>query len=181
MDSQRVPPWTIRRAGLDDADALSAIKLLTFREAFLEDFAIPYPPADLARFEEDSYGPARVSAELADPAHATWIGVAADGALMGYAHAGPCKLPHRDATPNHGELYQLYLRRDAQGIGLGRALLDTALVWLSQAFPGPLWIGVWSGNERAQAVYAARGFRKVGGYGFMVGNHRDEEHILRRD
>lgn len=175
------PPPLLREATPGDTAALAALKLATFRETFLEDFAIPYPPGDLARFEAETYGEARIAAEIADPAHRTWLCETADGTLLAYAHAGPCKLPHPEVTPRSGELYQLYVRRDAQGMGLGRRLLATALDWLGTAYPGPLWIGVWSRNERAQAVYAAAGFRKVGDYHFMVGDHRDEEYIFRRD
>ncbi len=60
-------------------------------------------------------------------------------------------------------------------------LLKTSLDWLAQNYPGPLWLGVWSGNYRAQAVYAAAGFSKAGDYHFMVGDHRDAEYIYRRD
>lgn len=176
------PPHAVLRAASPrDVPALAALKLVTFREAFLEDFAVPYPPDDLARFEAETYGEARIAAEIADEAHKSWVCEAADGTLLAYAHAGPCKLPHAEVTPRSGELYQIYVRRPAQGMGLGRQLLATALDWLSIAYPGPLWIGVWSRNERAQAVYAAAGFRKVGEYHFMVGDHRDDEHIYRRD
>lgn len=175
------PPPSLREATPDDAAALAALKLATFRETFLEDFAIPYPPDDLARFEAETYGEERIAAEIADPAHRTWLCETAAGTLLAYAHAGPCKLPHDEATLHSGELYQLYVRRAAQGLGLGRRLLATALDWLGATYPGSLWLGVWSRNERAQAVYAAAGFRKVGDYHFMVGNHRDEEYIFRRD
>jgi len=163
-----------------DAPALAALKLACFRETFLEGFGIPYPPADLAQFEAQAYGEATVAAELADPARATWLCAAPDGRLLAYAHAGPCKLPHPEVTARSGELYQLYVRQGCQGMGLGKRLLATALDWLAETYSGPLWLGVWSGNDRAQAVYAAAGFQKVGEYSFMVGNHRDEEYILRR-
>lgn len=177
----RHKPPILRWAIPADAAALAALKLRCFREAFLEDFAIPYPPEDLAIFEADCYGEARVTQELADPSHATWVYEASDGRLLAYAHAGPCKMPHPDVTPQSGELYQLYVRREAQGMGLGKSLLATSLDWLGQTFTNGLWIGVWSGNARAQAIYAAAGFRKVGDYEFFVGNHRDAEFILRRD
>ena len=45
---------------------------------------------------------------------------------------------------------------------------------------GPLWIGVWSGNEKAQRLYAAYGFEKAGEYEYPVGAWRDHEFILRR-
>ena len=170
----------IRDALPDDAAPLSRLKLACFRETFLEDFAIPYPPADLAIFEAQCYAPGPVAAELAAPSHRSWVIEGDRGALLGYAHVGPCKLPHPEVKPGDRELYQLYLRRSAQGGGLGRRLLDHALAFLD-AQGGPIWLGVWSGNARAQAVYARRGFAVVGEYQFRVGNWRDDERIMRRD
>ena len=169
----------IRLASADDVADLARLKLETFRETFLEGFGIPYPPADLAIFEAKAYGPAAIAAELADPALTTWV-AEQDGALVGYVKVGPCHLPHPEAQPAHGELYQLYLRGSAQGLGLGRMLLDRAIEHLAATRPGPIWLGVWSGNLKAQAIYAARGFEKVGEYRFAVGDWYDEEFILRR-
>lgn len=175
--------FAIRPARPADAPALAALKLACFRETFLGGggFDIPYPPADLARFEAESYGEAAVAAELADPAHATWVAQADDGALVAYAHAGPCKLPHPQADARQGELYQIYIRRSHQRYGLGRRLMTLAFDWLEATYPGPVWLGVWSGNEAAQRFYAGLGFRKVGDYHFMVGDHADAEFIFRRD
>ncbi|MDI1297027.1 MAG: GNAT family N-acetyltransferase [bacterium] len=175
-----VPSFFIRPAVPDDAAALSNLKLTAFRETFLDGFAIPYPSADLARFEAETYGLDRVMRELADPAHATWVAGADDGRLLAYAHVGPCTLPHPQASAQQGEIYQLYALNAAQGQGVGRALMDVALDWLAATMPGPVWLGVWSGNERAQAVYARRGFEKVGDYGFRVGGWTDQEYIYRR-
>jgi len=79
------------------------------------------------------------------------------------------------------ELYQLYILREAQGLKLGKALLATALDHLAATRPGPIWLGVWSGNVKAQAVYLAKGFSKVGDYRFKVGSWYDDEFIFRRD
>jgi len=169
----------IRPATLADAPALAALKLATFRATFLDEFAIPYPPADLAVFEAETYGLAKVEAELADPAHRTWVVDGAEGTLDAYLHLGPCKLPHPDVADGDPEIYQLYLRREAQGRGLGKALLDHALAFLGR--DRPIWIGVWSGNDRAQHVYGAKGFKPVGTYEFPVGAWRDAEVIMRLD
>lgn len=170
----------IRIATTQDAAPLAALKLAAFRETFIDGFAVPYPAADLARFEAESYGVEKVAAELADPTHATWVAVDGGGAPVAYAHVGPCKLPHPEASAAQGELYQLYALNAAQGRGVGRALMDVSLDWLAATMPGPVWLGVWSGNERAQAVYAKRGFEKVGEYGFPVGEWTDHEFIFRR-
>ena len=170
---------TLRAAGADDAAPLAGLKLAAFRETFIEGFAIPYPPYDRARFEQTSYSLATVAAELGDPEKATWV-VEADGALLGYAHVGPCKLPHPEVGAWAGELYQLYLLKSAQGLGLGKQLMDIAFAHLAATRPGPIWLGVWSGNLKAQAFYAALGFAKVGEYQFPVGAWRDDEFIYRR-
>jgi len=170
----------IRLARPDDAPALAGLKLASFRQTFLDEgFGIPYPPADLALFEATSYAEAVVAAEIADPGRRNWV-AERDGRLIGYAQVGPCKLPHSEARPDHGELYQLYVLREAQGLKLGKALLDAALDHLAAARPGPVWLGVWSGNAKAQAVYAAKGFEKVGDYRFQVGSWYDEEYIFRK-
>lgn len=172
---------TIREAVKADAVALARLKRETFRETFLHGgFAIPYPASDLAVFEEETYGEAAIIAELADTQRTTWV--VSDGELLlGYAHVGPTKLPHPEARPEHGELYQLYLLRRAQGLKLGGQLLTLALNHLSATRPGPQWLGVWSQNLRAQALYVARGFEKVGEYEFPVGTWRDRDFIFRRD
>lgn len=160
--------------------ALAALKLETFREAFVDGgFAIPYPPADLARFEEASYSLDSVTAELANPEKSSWV-AEVDGRLLGYAQVGPAKLPHPDAKPQDGELYQIYVRNEAQGLKIGGRLMAIALDHLATTRPGPIWLGVWSGNLRAQAIYISLGFEKVGEYGFPVGEWIDHEFIFRR-
>lgn len=166
---------TIRRAMPDDAEALSWIGA----ETFTETFGHLYPPQDLADFLVYAYGLDRTRADLADPAKASWI-VEADGAVVGYALAGPCDLPHDEVTPSCGELKRLYILKRLQGDGTGSRLLAEVLSWLEKDGPRPLWIGVWSENLGAQRLYARMGFEKVGEYEFPVGQIRDREFILRR-
>lgn len=171
----------IRLAHIDEAPALAALKLATFRQTFLDEgFGIPYPPADLALFEAQSYSAEAIAAELDDPERQNWVVEDGDGRLLGYAQIGPCKLPHPEAGSGQGELYQLYVLREAQGRKIGKQLLEVALDHLAKTRPGPVWLGVWSGNDKAQAVYAARGFEKVGDYRFKVGSWYDEEYIFRK-
>lgn len=165
---------TISRAAVADAAEITALARLTFTETF----GPMYPPADLAAFLEAKYQPEIFAGDLADPNQALFKAVL-DQAIVGYAQAGPCGLPHPDVTPSCGELERLYVRRGLQGAGIGNALLDAALAWLER--PGrTLWVGVWSGNHGARKLYANRGFVEAGAYKFMVGNTADHELILRR-
>lgn len=170
----------IRPARLDDAAALGALGRQTFVDTFVEGFGIPYPEADLNAFLDASFDVEPTLKKLAEPGAAWWV--AERGVeLLAFANAGPNGLPHRDARPSHMELRRLYVSKTAQGLGLGTKLLTLSLDWMEANTDGPLWIGVWSGNDKAQRLYAAYDFEKVGEYDYPVGAWRDHEFILRRD
>lgn len=169
----------IRRAGADDWRALSDLGERTFRETFVEGFKIPYSASDLAEFVPRAYGEAAIKAYLADPAHLNLI-AEVEGAPAGYVLAGPNGLPHPDAAPGDLELKRIYVLKAAQGSGLGRALMDEAMAWLTEPPARPIWLGVWSGNTKAQAFYGRYGFEKAGEYRFRVGETLDHEFIFRR-
>lgn len=169
----------IRRARPDDADVLSRLAEQTFRETFLEDFAIPYPADDLAIFVPAAYGLPVTQEILADPEQAVWL-AEVNGHVAGYCQVAPCGLPHPEARREHGEVKRLYVMRDRQGLGVGRQLFHMASDWLSVR-GGPAWLGVWSGNLKAQRFYARAGFVRAGFYEFAVGRWRDQEFIMRRD
>ena len=171
----------IRPARLEDAEALGVLGRQTFLDTFVAEdgFAIPYPAADLAAFLDASFLPEPMAKKLAEPGAAWWV-AERDGALLAFANTGPNTLPHPEATPAHMELRRLYVGKGAQGLGLGTELLRLSLDWMETNSSGPLWIGVWSGNLKAQKLYSAHGFEKVGEYEYPVGAWRDHEFILRR-
>jgi ribosomal protein S18 acetylase RimI-like enzyme len=169
----------IRPARLDDAEALGALGRQTFIDTFVTGFGIPYPQADLDAFLNASFELEPTRRKLAEPGAAWWVAARGDE-LLAFANAGPNTLPHPDARPEHMELRRLYVSKAAQGLGLGTKLLTLSLDWMEANTGGPLWIGVWSGNEKAQRLYAAYGFEKAGEYEYPVGAWRDHEFILRR-
>jgi GNAT superfamily N-acetyltransferase len=171
----------IRPPVVDDAPALAALGRRTFIETFVAEdgFAIPYPKADLAPFLEASFGVEATISRLGEPGAAWWV-ADRDGDLLAYANVGPNGLPHPEAQAGDVELRKLYVSRDAQGLGLGTRLLTEALAWMAANTLGSQWIGVWSGNAKAQKLYGAHGFEKAGEYDYPVGAWRDHEFILRR-
>lgn len=174
-----MPRPLLRLAREDDAPALAALGRETFLHTFVEDFAIPYPEADLRTYLAQAFDAEATRHKVADPGQAWWV-LEQAGAIVGFANAGPNTLPHPEALASHAELRRLYLARGVQGQGLGRRLLETALPWMEAHTDGPLWIGVWSGNLRAKRLYAHYGFTRAGGYRYPVGSWFDEEDILRR-
>ncbi|MEQ7156310.1 GNAT family N-acetyltransferase [Brevundimonas aurifodinae] len=169
----------IRAPTAADAETLGALGRRTFIDTFVTGFGIPYPADDLAVFLDASFSPQATVRRLEEPGAAWWL-AERDGVLLAFANAGPNTLPHPDARPGHSELRRLYVAGEAQGVGLGTRLLALSLDWMEANTDGPLWIGVWSGNLKAQKLYAAHGFEKAGEYQYPVGAWRDDEFILRR-
>jgi ribosomal protein S18 acetylase RimI-like enzyme len=170
----------IRAATTADAEVLAELSERTFLETFVTDgFRIPYPTDDLAVFLEEVYSIEVTHQRLADPRH-WWEIAEIDGIAVAFCEVGPATMPHDDCKPKHGEIRRLYVAKEAQGLGLGTALLERALARMDET-PGPQWLSVWSGNEKAQKLYRCYGFDKVGEYGFPVGAWRDHEFIFRRD
>ena len=175
------PDILVRPPVMEDAPALAELGRRTFIETFVveDGFAIPYPKADLERFLDAGFGIEATMKRLNEPGAAWWV-ADRDGELLAYANVGPNGLPHPEAQAGDVELRKLYVSRAAQGLGLGSRLLAEALTWMEASVPAAQWIGVWSGNAKAQKLYAAHGFEKVGEYDYPVGAWNDHEFILRR-
>lgn len=171
----------IRRAMAADAEALGAISARLFRETFVDGgFAIPYPPADIEAWLAEAHSPAAYARMLADPKMALWLAEDADGRAVAFATAGPCKFDFPGASPDDGQLYRFYLDAAVQGAGLADRFLAVVLDWLG-ADRRPVWLGVWSGNARAQRFYARHGFIKVAEFEEPIGQTIDLEFAFRRE
>jgi diamine N-acetyltransferase len=163
-----------RMAGPADARPLGVIGA----ETFAETFGANYPPEHLEAFLAEKYDPDVMAGELADPDVEVRVAEQA-GRMVAFCKLGAMSLPIDPGPEPCVELHRIYVRSEAQGLGLGRELLDWAIERSRQRGAAHLFLGVWAGNARAQAIYARRGFETVGGYKFRVGGTLDDEAILR--
>lgn len=171
-----MPAPAIRRAGPADAATVSRLAARTFTEAF----GHCYEAVDLQAFIDEAYAVDRQRTILSQPGYAVWL-LEDGGVAVGHAAAGPCGLPHPEASADDGEVKRLYVLGSHQNGGYGGRLFDAAVDWLQRDGPRRLWVGVWSENPGAQRFYARQGFHRVGAYDFPVGRVLDLEYILRRD
>jgi ribosomal protein S18 acetylase RimI-like enzyme len=170
-------PYIIRPATPQDADALGALSRQAFTETFVDEFKIGYSADDLAAFLDKSHSPQAFAKWLIEPDTGAWV-AESDGALAGYALCGDPSVPHPDIGPGDVELHRLYVLKPWHGTGVARDLMATAMAWMERF--SVQWLGVWSGNVRAQKFYARYGFEKAGEYDYPVGRTLDREFILRR-
>lgn len=163
---------TYRDGTVADAEAIDRI----FRTSFCDTFANLYAKADLdsflATFTRDAW-----RAELGDAAFAFRVAAAA-GEPFGYVKLGPLALPTEPAGPAL-ELKQLYLLKDWHGRGAAQELMGWALAEGRARGARELYLSVYTENWRARRFYERYGFTVEGPYAFMVGNHADEDLIMK--
>ena len=155
-----------------DAEALSAM----FADCFTTTFGALYAPHNLALFLSQQ-SPRAFAEQLADPAFAFRL-AEDDGGLVGFLKLGPPDLPG-DTPPSTIELRQLYVMPEWQGAGVAATLTDWAFAEARRRAKAHVQLSVFVDNPRARRFYEKRGFIEVGEYTFMVGDHEDDDRIMR--
>ena len=124
--------------------------------------------------------PSSWSEQLADPpSRSAWPRT--DGALVGYVKLGPMSCRSRPTAPAI-ELHQLYVAEAWQGAGVAGELMDWALAEARAARRRRALSVACSSTITARgASTSATASSRSGRYAFMVGNHADEDIIMRLD
>lgn len=164
---------TYRNANFRDAETLDRI----FGTSFCDTFAHLYRPEDLDAFLS-SFGISDWEQQLSDPEFAHRI-AEVDGKAAGYVKLGPLKLP----IESQGRallLDQLYVLKEHHGSGIARDLMDWTLGEAARRGAAQIFLTVFIDNHRARRFYDRYGFEAVGSYDFKVGNHVDEDIIMRK-
>lgn len=162
-----------RDARVDDLPAIDRL----FRASFGATFGHLYSAKNLATFLAD-FTPANWRREFEEPRFAFRI-AELDRQPVGYAKIGPMALPTSHG-PNAVELYQLYLLDEAKGKGISGELMDWVFARARSLGGDELFLSVFIANPRARRFYRRHGFAEIGPYHFMVGDHADEDIIMRR-
>jgi ribosomal protein S18 acetylase RimI-like enzyme len=154
---------------------LPAIDML-FRASFVATFGHLYRAEDLAAFLA-MFTPEAWAGEFAQPDLAFRLAEDAEG-LAGFAKISALTLPAETGAPAT-ELRQLYLSERAKGSGAAQVLMDWAIDSARARGAAELWLSVYIDNHRARRFYERNGFQDMGPYVFMVGDHADEDRLMR--
>ncbi|CAF4061282.1 unnamed protein product [Adineta steineri] len=176
--------FILRRAIDTDNVTLAELNQQTFIEAYVEDLAIPFSEEQLQSYFRTSVSPQYFAKKIADSQQSIWVVEdKTSGELVAFANVGRCEIFHPESRIDEdGEIYRLYVRRNYQGYGLGRWLMNVILSWFEEQYPRrPIWLGVWIGNLKAQNLYKHYNFYIVGDREFDVGGYKCHSKIMRRD
>ena len=165
----------IRLATVEDVPALCRLGAATFRETYrtISD------PREVDEYADEHFTAERVEAWFRKPCARTLLAFV-DGAPVGYAHLRHAKVPACVADRKAIELSRLYLLAQAQGTGLGGALMAAALAQATELEARTIWLGAYDRNVKALAFYARRGFVHVGTHEFEFGGQIYADPVLTR-
>ena len=157
----------IKRAKEEDAELISNLSTVTFRETFTgtctED--------DMIHFVENTFSLTGTQQELKDKNDFYFI------AYINQVAAGYMRLKE-DFTDypaitkyNALELKRIYVLKEYQSQKAGAALMQFAINFAVENNYKALWLGVWEHNEKAKAFYKKWGFIDTGKtHPFPIGN-----------
>jgi ribosomal protein S18 acetylase RimI-like enzyme len=163
---------TYRNATAADADDLAELGSRTFTHTF----GHLYQPDDLEIFLQN-HSPTNWEKELNDPAFEVRV-AESDEKFVGYAKLGPPHLPF-EPRGEAAELRQLYVVEEAKGQGIADELIRWVIDRARDKRADHLYLSVFTDNHRARRFYEKYGFEPEGTYAFMVGNHADEDIVMR--
>ncbi len=151
---------------------------------FQQTFEGLYSDEDLNAFLGAVHSPASVTLDW-DNGCEFWIAEAAGQGgqkrdWVGYCKAGPVKVPIEVGNQRALELRQIYVDRQFHRRGIGAAFMQRFLDLCRERVIEVAYVSCYTENERALAFYNHYGFEVVGTYDFEVGQHRDQDHILRK-
>jgi len=167
---------SIRRAGPEDAALLARLGEETFRAAFGE----ANTSADIDRYVAEAFSESGTRTALEDPSCHFWIAYDGKADAIGYEKLREGTPPHCVHGTKPIEIQRIYATEKAIGIGLGAALMRTALAWAERNEYDSVWLGVWEKNERAIGFYERWGFVTVGDHTFRLGSDDQTDLIMER-
>lgn len=156
-----------------DGDALAQVA----RRAFTETFGTLYRQEDLKAFLDSAYGEDGLIGVLRDPAYKVRLATE-DDAIIGYCTMGPVAFDG-DWPADAVELHNLYILGPWHGAGIAPVLMDWGLDWARARRAPEVILSVYVDNHRAKRFYQRYGFVEFGKNAFMVGDHVDDDRLMR--
>jgi len=119
------------------------------------DEAVRERPRTLITTTEEFWRPSEWRRNRADwSARGVWLVAELDGRVVGSAGVSRGDRPALRHTAEIG----LTVTTSARGIGVGRAMMETAEIWAKEFGVTRLTLGVFDTNERGRALYSSLGY-----------------------
>ncbi|MEZ4820807.1 MAG: GNAT family N-acetyltransferase [Bdellovibrionota bacterium] len=171
MDKEHV----MQKCTVEDAEQLSQISELTFRQAF----AAQNTPENMDDYVDKAFHVAQLQNELKHP-HAQFFCMRAQDRMIAYLKINVESAQTEFQSSDALEIERVYVLATHQGQGLGKVLMDKAFQIARQQERTYVWLGVWDRNPKAIAFYKHLGFEVVDQHVFVLGDENQIDLIMQK-
>jgi diamine N-acetyltransferase len=168
--------YRIRPCDMSDLEVLRNIAWQTYDDTFRHF----NEPANLDAYLAAAFTREKLQEELGNP-HSFFFFLVSGGAVAGYLKVNDAAA-QTDLHDAHSlEIERIYVTRDYQGLGFGKALLEKAMEIAKERKRTFVWLGVWEKNGNAIAFYEKMGFSRIGTHDFYLGKERQTDLIMKKE
>ena len=168
--------FAIRLVTANDIELLQEISIETFRDTY----TAFNTEADMQLHVEQKFNMQRLLQEVQTSGDRFFIAEKADEPA-GYIKLRTSEKPESLDGLKHMELERIYARKMFQGQGLGKILIDKALLFAKESGCEVLWLGVWKQNEKALQFYKRNGFEIFGEQIFTLGSDDQVDWLMKKE
>ncbi len=166
----------IRKCGIEDLKILQSLGRETYFDTF-KDFTAPvYMDAYL----DEAFSTSKLKSEIEDPASDFFL-LFKDDEIAGYMKTNEGDAQTEIKEEDSFEIQRIYVKREFQGLGLGRFLLEKAIEIAKEKRKSMVWVQVWTKNENGIGFYERFGFEKCGEADFYMGDEKQEDILMKLD
>ena len=100
--------------------------------------------------------------------------------MAGYAKINYTPAQSDINDPESVEVERIYVRKEYEGKGLGKVLMEYVFQQAKQNRKKYVWLGVWEKNVNAITFYEKMGFKQAGQHLFQIGNELQSDLIMKK-
>ena len=166
----------IRECNLNDLFILREFSYRTFNDTFRH----MNTPSNMRAYLEKAFDISKLQDELSNKDSLFYF-LYVDEELVGYLKLNEYKAQTEIGDPKSIEIERIYVKKESQGKGLGRTLMNKAIDVARTRKKLYIWLGVWEKNDNALQFYKSNGFNAIGKHSFFMGEEEQTDFILRKD
>ena len=134
-------------------------------------------PIDFNKYVEQAFTNEKIQEELSNP-HSYFFLLKEENKAIGYFKLNEFNAQTDFKQRDNLEIERIYLRKEEQGRGLGRKMIQKAIDFAKAKNKEKIWLGVWDQNPDAIAFYERMGFKKVGTHIFRIGEDDQTDYVM---
>ena len=169
--------FAIRRCTTGDAAMIAELGARLFAQTY----GATHPEPELRRYLDRAFAVGDVTSAIADKEVTMFVAEDHGARPIGYAFLRKTgALPDGVTSHNSYEVVRFYVDADAQGRGVGRALMEMCLDDARRRGADTIWVQAWTQAPWAVGFYERMGFSAVGSASFSIGAQIDDDQIMSR-